>query len=47
MVDAGMRELYHSGFMMQNVRMITASFLTEYLNLDWVEGEKWFAYTLG
>ena len=32
--------------MMQNVRMIVASFLTEYLNIDWVEGEKWFHWTL-
>ena len=46
MVDAGMRELWHTGWMHQNVRMITASFLTEYMGMNWVDGERWYADTL-
>ena len=46
MVDAGMRELYATGWMHQSVRMICASFLVEYLNLNWVHGHDWFAHTL-
>ena len=46
MVDAGMRELWHTGWMQQNARMCCALFLTEYLNLHWVEGAKWFHNTL-
>merc|ERR1711871_516864 len=46
MGDAGMRELWHTGWMHQNVRMITASFLTEYMGMNWVEGERWYAGTL-
>ena len=38
MVDAGMRELYATGWMHQSVRMICASFLVEYLGLNWTEG---------
>lgn len=45
-VDAGMRELYHSGYMHNRVRMIVASFLTKHLHLDWKEGEAWFAQKL-
>jgi deoxyribodipyrimidine photo-lyase len=42
-VDAGMRELLHTGFMHNRVRMITASFLTKHLLIDWRWGEAWFA----
>jgi deoxyribodipyrimidine photolyase len=46
LVDAGMRELYETGWMTQSVRMIVASFLTEYLRVNWVKGCEWFHYTL-
>ncbi len=42
-VDAGMRELMHTGYMHNRVRMIVASFLTKNLHIDWREGEKHFA----
>ena len=42
MVDAGMRELWRSGWMHNRVRMITASFLVKDLLVDWREGERWF-----
>ncbi len=42
-VDAGMRELNETGFMHNRVRMITASFLTKHLLLDWRWGERYFA----
>lgn len=42
-VDAGMRELAHTGYMHNRVRMITASFLTKHLLIDWRWGEAWFA----
>ncbi|MFP4524548.1 MAG: cryptochrome/photolyase family protein [Candidatus Woesearchaeota archaeon] len=45
-VDAGMRELASTGWMHNRVRMITASFLTKHLHLDWRLGEKWFAQKL-
>ncbi|MCJ1959499.1 cryptochrome/photolyase family protein [Novosphingobium mangrovi (ex Hu et al. 2023)] len=45
-VDAGMRELWHTGWMHNRVRMITASFLIKHLLIDWREGEKWFWDTL-
>ena len=41
-VDAGMRELYETGWMHNRVRMITASFLVKHLRIDWREGEKHF-----
>ncbi len=41
-VDAGMIELYKTGYMHNRVRMIVASFLTKDLHIDWREGEKWF-----
>ena len=41
-VDAGMRELWHTGFMHNRVRMIVASFLTKHLLVHWIEGERWF-----
>lgn len=45
-VDAGMRELAATGFMHNRVRMITASFLTKHLFIDWRWGEAWFASKL-
>jgi deoxyribodipyrimidine photo-lyase len=41
-VDAGMRELWATGFMHNRVRMICASFLTKHLLIHWREGEAWF-----
>ncbi|MDG2460415.1 MAG: deoxyribodipyrimidine photo-lyase [Luminiphilus sp.] len=41
-VDAGMRELWQTGFMHNRVRMVVASFLTKHLLLNWREGERWF-----
>ena len=46
MVDAGMRELWATGYMHNRVRMITASFLTKNLLIDWRLGEQWFWDTL-
>jgi deoxyribodipyrimidine photo-lyase len=45
-VDAGMRQLWQTGFMHNRVRMITASFLIKHLMIDWREGERWFWDTL-
>ncbi len=45
-VDAGMRELTATGFMHNRVRMITASFLSKHLLIDWRWGEAWFASKL-
>ena len=41
-VDAGMRELWETGYMHNRVRMITGSFLVKNLLIHWHEGEKWF-----
>ncbi len=41
-VDAGMRELYETGFMHNRVRMIVASFLVKDLNVAWQKGADWF-----
>ena len=41
-VDAGMRELYSTGWMHNRVRMIVGSFLVKHLLIDWLEGEKYF-----
>tara|TARA_Y100000389_G_scaffold171098_1_gene178557 strand:- start:44 stop:577 length:534 start_codon:yes stop_codon:yes gene_type:complete len=41
-VDAGMRELYSTGWMHNRVRMIVGSFLVKHLLVDWKEGEKYF-----
>lgn len=41
-VDAGMRELYETGWMHNRVRMIVASFLVKHLRIHWMEGEKYF-----
>ncbi len=45
-VDAGMRELNETGFMHNRLRMITASFLTKHLLVDWRWGEAYFAKKL-
>jgi len=45
-IDAGMRELNQTGFMHNRVRMITASFLTKHLLVDWRWGEAYFAKKL-
>ncbi len=45
-VDAGMRELWHTGWMHNRVRMIVASFLIKDLLLHWRAGENWFWDTL-
>jgi deoxyribodipyrimidine photo-lyase len=46
LVDAGMRELWRTGYMHNRVRMITASFLIKNLLVDWRVGEQWFWDTL-
>ncbi len=46
LVDAGMRELWHTGWMHNRVRMVVASFLIKHLRLPWQLGEQWFWDTL-
>lgn len=46
LVDAGMRQLWHTGWMHNRVRMIVASFLTKNLLVPWQHGAKWFWDTL-
>ena len=45
-VDAGMRQLWQTGWMHNRVRMVVASFLTKHLLIDWRLGEEWFWDTL-
>ncbi|MEL7545929.1 MAG: deoxyribodipyrimidine photo-lyase [Pseudomonadota bacterium] len=45
-VDAGMRQLWQTGWMHNRVRMIVASFLTKHLLIPWQRGEDWFWDTL-
>jgi deoxyribodipyrimidine photo-lyase len=45
-VDAGMRQLWTTGWMHNRVRMIAASFLVKHLLIDWREGFRWFWDTL-
>lgn len=45
-VDAGMRQLWRTGWMHNRVRMIAASFLVKNLLIDWRKGERWFRDTL-
>lgn len=45
-IDAGMRELWHTGWMHNRVRMIVASFLVKNLMISWYEGARWFWDTL-
>ncbi|HEY8856890.1 MAG TPA: deoxyribodipyrimidine photo-lyase [Rugosibacter sp.] len=46
LVDAAMRQLIRTGFMHNRLRMVTASFLTKDLGVDWRLGESWFAEKL-
>lgn len=46
LVDAGMREVWETGYMHNRVRMVTASFLVKNLLIDWRHGEEWFWDTL-
>ena len=46
LVDAGMRELWTTGWMHNRVRMVVASFLTKNLLIPWQEGARWFWDTL-
>jgi len=45
-IDAGMRELWVTGYMHNRVRMVVASFLVKHLLIDWRRGEAWFRDTL-
>jgi len=45
-VDAGMRQLWQTGWQHNRVRMVTASFLIKHLLIDWRRGEEWFWDTL-
>ncbi|GAA4865316.1 deoxyribodipyrimidine photo-lyase [Luteimonas vadosa] len=45
-VDAGMRELWRTGWMHNRVRMIVASYLTKHMRMHWREGARWFWDTL-
>jgi deoxyribodipyrimidine photo-lyase len=45
-VDAGLRQLWQTGWMHNRVRMIVASFLVKHLRLPWTEGARWFWDTL-
>lgn len=45
-VDAGMRQLWRTGWMHNRVRMVVASFLVKHLLIDWRLGEQWFWDTL-
>lgn len=46
MVDAGMRQLWKTGWMHNRVRMIAASFLIKHLGIHWQKGMQWFEDTL-
>jgi deoxyribodipyrimidine photo-lyase len=46
LVDAGMRELWHTGWMHNRVRMVAASFLVKHLLIPWQDGAAWFWDTL-
>lgn len=46
LVDAGMRQLWQTGYMHNRLRMVVASFLTKDLGVDWRRGEAWFALHL-
>ncbi|BBP46787.1 deoxyribodipyrimidine photo-lyase [Thiosulfatimonas sediminis] len=45
-IDAGMRQLWETGYMHNRVRMVVASLLTKDLNQSWLHGLQWFADTL-
>jgi deoxyribodipyrimidine photo-lyase len=46
LVDAGMRQLWTTGWMHNRVRMVVASFLTKNLRMHWLQGARWFWDTL-
>ena len=46
LVDAGLRELWRTGWMHNRVRMVVASFLTKNCRIPWQEGARWFWDTL-
>ena len=46
LVDAGMRDLWQTGWMHNRVRMVVASFLTKHLLINWKRGAEWFMETL-
>jgi deoxyribodipyrimidine photo-lyase len=46
LVDAGMRELWTTGYMHNRVRMVVASLLVKNLRIHWLEGARWFWDTL-
>lgn len=46
LIDAGMRELWRTGWMHNRIRMIAASVLTKNLQIHWLEGARWFWETL-
>jgi len=46
LVDAGMRQLWHTGWMHNRIRMVAASFLVKHLLIPWQDGEAWFWDTL-
>ena len=46
LVDAGMLELWNTGWMHNRVRMVVASFLVKNLRIDWRQGARWFWDTL-
>ena len=46
LVDAGMRQLWHTGWLHNRVRMVVASFLVKHLLIGWEEGAAWFWDTL-
>tara|TARA_Y100001960_G_C14781327_1_gene886978 strand:- start:6928 stop:8241 length:1314 start_codon:yes stop_codon:yes gene_type:complete len=46
LVDAGMRELYATGYMHNRVRMVAASLLVKNFNIDWRVGQAWFDHCL-
>jgi len=45
-IDAGMRELWHTGYMHNRVRMIVASYLCKHMRMHWLHGARWFWDTL-
>ena len=45
-VDAGLRQLWHEGWMHNRVRMVVASWLTKHMGIDWRQGAAWFMHTL-
>ena len=46
LVDAGMRQLWHIGWLHNRARLVTASFLIKHLLIDWRDGERWYWDTL-